>query len=475
MTCQLPSDCLNEILEYLEEDRHTLYSCLLVNRLWCEISVRILWRNIWNCEISLQRRYQILNTLISCLSNESKELLRKNEMSILTPTPKLPLFNYAAFCKFLSINYISETVSNVLEDELLSSRKHLVTEEIIKMFANQITSLRKLFYYNNYIDFSFPYFPGLKDLSELYCSSNLSPNFFYQLSQICHNLHTLSIQFNHYVTPNELKQLISLQKNLEVLVLSAYDDVSWEDVIPALKNNSNTITKLYLYGDSSNLPFSFISLLSNLQEFIFSFLDGSYFEDFEQLQHVNFPNLQTLKFPYQYPRPEYITKFLENNGKNLKMLCIGDSNKALNLSIANFCPNLKRLFKIFSNNELDILKTIFNNCQYLESITIWCGKYYLSEKEVFETVANYSPINFCELKIDNIESHSDISSEDLETFFISWKNRIPKRILSLIIIKDLYNNLDDYEENMKIIEKYENLGVIRFSTISLEEENKEEY
>jgi hypothetical protein len=39
MTCQLPTDCLSDILKHL--DRRTLRSCLLVNRLWCEISVRI--------------------------------------------------------------------------------------------------------------------------------------------------------------------------------------------------------------------------------------------------------------------------------------------------------------------------------------------------------------------------------------------------------------------------------------------------
>ena len=37
---------LNETFEYLEEVKVTLYSCLLVNHLWCETSVRILWRSI---------------------------------------------------------------------------------------------------------------------------------------------------------------------------------------------------------------------------------------------------------------------------------------------------------------------------------------------------------------------------------------------------------------------------------------------
>ncbi|GBB85065.1 hypothetical protein RclHR1_11640003 [Rhizophagus clarus] len=479
MTCQLPFDCLNDIFKCLEEDKHTLYSCLLVNHLWCEVSVRIIWGNIWNIRTPRNNivSSSILSTLVACLPNESKELLCKNEIFILTPTPKLPLFNYTAFCKILPISSIDELVVNSLQNKK-PSKKRLVKEEIIKMFANQVYPLKKLFYYNNYypLNFSFPYFPGLRDLSELYCSTILPSNFYYQLSQICCNLHTLSIIFDGYATPNELKELISLQNNLKVLILSAYDNASWKDIIPALKNNSNTITKLRLYGNKSNLPFSFVGLFYNLQEFIFSFMNvvnGNYFEGFKSLQYVNFSNLQTLKFPYHCPRPEYVMEFLETNGKNLKKFYVRGSNKALRLSIADFCPNLRSLFIVFNNNEIDILKVIFNNCEYLESIKVWCGKHYLSEKKVFETVANYSPNNFYELKIDNI-SHSDISPEDLEPFFISWKNRITKRILSLIIIKEYCKNLDDDEENMEIIKKYENLGIIRFRTIGYEKEKDEE-
>src|ERR1044071_10476406 len=75
MPRQLPADCLNEIFEYLENDKATLFSCLLVNRLWCEISVRILWRIVWNC-----------STLIACLPSESKEILCKNGFTISTLT-----------------------------------------------------------------------------------------------------------------------------------------------------------------------------------------------------------------------------------------------------------------------------------------------------------------------------------------------------------------------------------------------------
>src|ERR1043165_9219595 len=90
MPGQLPADCLNEIFEYLQSEA-ALRPCLLVNRLWCEVSVQLLWADIQNH-----------HTLIACLPNESKELLYENGINLLTPTSNPPLFNYVAFIKNLS-------------------------------------------------------------------------------------------------------------------------------------------------------------------------------------------------------------------------------------------------------------------------------------------------------------------------------------------------------------------------------------
>src|SRR3954468_14296698 len=102
MPCLLPADCLNEVFENLKDDKITLHSCLLVNRLWCKISVRILWRDIWSFDYSYNRRLKvasaIFSTLISCLPIESKEFSSENGILISTPTSKPPLFDYAAFC-----------------------------------------------------------------------------------------------------------------------------------------------------------------------------------------------------------------------------------------------------------------------------------------------------------------------------------------------------------------------------------------
>src|ERR1044072_7888160 len=115
---QIPADCLNEIFEYLEEVRVTLRSCLLVNRLWCEVSVGILWRSIRN-----------YNTLIACLQ---KEILDENEMI------NYPTFNYAKFCKVLSIKEFYNEILKILKNQKstsppqnLNDNPYILTEEIL--------------------------------------------------------------------------------------------------------------------------------------------------------------------------------------------------------------------------------------------------------------------------------------------------------------------------------------------------------
>src|SRR5579862_4438911 len=117
---QLPSDCLNDIFEYLENDIISLNSCLLVNLLWCEISVRILWRNVENYKTST-----FIKTLISCLPDESKEILSNNGIIISTPTSKPPIFNYASFCKVLSIRSVHYRIKDLLRNQQSISSQNL--------------------------------------------------------------------------------------------------------------------------------------------------------------------------------------------------------------------------------------------------------------------------------------------------------------------------------------------------------------
>ncbi|RIA99297.1 hypothetical protein C1645_811528 [Glomus cerebriforme] len=485
---KLPADCLNEIFEYLEHDKFSLYSCLLVNRLWCQVSVRILWRDIWSFKPSASSapiKYrsnmlsQILSVLISCLPKESKDLLYKNEIFISMPTSKSPFFNYVTFFQVFSFCEINQMIDIVIKYKPITSmsldyNKYLITQEIIKMFMSQIFSLKKLIYYNsnynknhnNSFNISFIYFPGAKDrlinLSELNCDSNIHSEFFYQLSQLCHNLQSITIRFENFISVG-LSDLIISQNNLKNLkLIQLYNNIiNWSDIIPSLKK-INTLTNLIFCGKDNSVPMSFISSYSNLQLLNLTFFNESAFKDFKNLQNIIFSNLKVLKIPFEGPKPEILLQFLKNNGNNINELNIDGINHLVKSSISKFCPNLKKLFIIFNKNELNLLKNIFKNCKFLESINVWCSNQHLNEKDLLNVVAKYSPKNFYKLKIFNF-TQSTLLSKDLESFFLLWNNRLPKKSLVLIIIKDGYekNSLDMNLENMKIIKKFINLGVIK--------------
>ncbi|GBB99911.1 hypothetical protein RclHR1_03680006 [Rhizophagus clarus] len=487
---QLTADCLNEIFEYLANEKFTLHSCVLVNRLWCEVSVRILWRDVWN--------YSTLNfsTLVACLPIESKGILCENGIKITTPTSKLPIFNYASFCKVLSIGEVYNKLELLLANqEFVISRNlrminlNITAQVIINLFIDQITTLKKLeisrysqFLTWQKLDTSFIFFSKAKDclknLSELRCTSDLSPEFLFRLSQISNNISQLHINVENYIS-NGLTDLISAQKNLKYSNIAIYNNMKVDIISSLLNELPNTLTKLNLYGRDNNVSLLFISKLINLQELQLVLRYSEWFKNFEILQNIIFPQLQILKFVNACPKYELLIKFLENNGKNLKEIYFceysGYSDNSLNLAIANFCPKLRKLSIGFKNDELETLEIIFNSCQHLESIKIWCGRLYLNDKEALESVMKYSR-NIHEILLDyRDEVHSRILPEELENIFAS---NMSQRSFSLVVISNINitKSLDKDDENMKIIEEHIKLGIIkRFKITSYDDVDFDPY
>src|SRR4051812_16816966 len=105
---KLTRDCLLIIFEELGNDVKSLYSCLLVNRLWCETVVPILWKNPWKV---LKNKYKVIDysrrltclheTILSFLPPESRVLLSYININ----TPK-PLLNYISYLKALNYDNI---------------------------------------------------------------------------------------------------------------------------------------------------------------------------------------------------------------------------------------------------------------------------------------------------------------------------------------------------------------------------------
>ena len=69
---RLNQDVLYFIIEELKDDKQTLFSCILVNKTWCETIIPILWRDPWK-SLKKEKEKSLLNVIISHLLDESRK------------------------------------------------------------------------------------------------------------------------------------------------------------------------------------------------------------------------------------------------------------------------------------------------------------------------------------------------------------------------------------------------------------------
>src|SRR5688572_8305274 len=113
---QLTEDCVNGILEYLADDKTTLYSCLYANRTFCNSVVPILWRNPWINSLifyddTIFWKF-IGKTILKCLPKDSKDYLHKKGLRLNPSILGKPLFSYVSYCQSLSDKVMQKLVEN---------------------------------------------------------------------------------------------------------------------------------------------------------------------------------------------------------------------------------------------------------------------------------------------------------------------------------------------------------------------------
>src|ERR1700722_9205577 len=99
-------ELLNEIIQYFQNDFSTLHACILVNRMWCRLSIPLLWENPFSIPT---RNYNFINIYLYNLNDDDK--IKLNRYGFNTDLlPLYTLFNYPNFIKCLDTNKIGYTV-----------------------------------------------------------------------------------------------------------------------------------------------------------------------------------------------------------------------------------------------------------------------------------------------------------------------------------------------------------------------------
>ncbi|CAG8694008.1 6885_t:CDS:2 [Rhizophagus irregularis] len=439
---KLNKDVLFLIFEELKFDKKSLYSCLYVNRTWCETVVPILWRNpgqylttINSCTSvpilwKIPSQYLILfNVIFLHLSKESKDILKKQEINnLITEIYQRPLFNYINFWKYLDLFLIENIISSSKIEE---SKKFDIRDEILKLFFSSNVKFIHLSIPQDY-DFQLHHIPGAERcFSELEslsfcCDFGNCQNILNGLARICKSIRKFRVDNVHFCTNNSgINKLIEVQKKLNnVSFIGPYkgsraiiniieDESIYKSLEESLIKHVDTIQYLRMDWIPITRILSYLVNLFRLE--ISTCLP--YPTNWNELDYLKDLSLPNLKILITRQVPIKITA-------NLIEITKGQLTE---ISVLYNDADSKNLFKAICQNYFDIM---FN----------W--------DKLLLILAKSSPTS-----LFTFEFHSGrINLEDIILFFDNWTNRNP---MLLEIDSDNYcNEFGDKKQLEDLIEKY---------------------
>jgi hypothetical protein len=458
----LNRDVLCTIFKELKDDKRTLFSCLLVNRTWCEIIVPILWKNPWKNFYHGVDEKSFINVINSHLSDELKNIFSKN----LKNSYKRPLFDYISFCKNLDLFEIQLIISNLIY--YYDYNYSLYEKEIFKLFINSKAKFTHLHIPRGCTSYKIHLIPGAKEsfseieFLKIMINNSADDDILIGLSEICKSIKTLEL-YVHVNIIDGIIMLINAQKNLKEVY---FEELKNNDEIIKLENSLIKHRKTIEYIKITEPPITNIfSHLENLK--ILKLDDINYLRSWDQLAAASLPLLQILSasgIPINA-----LTSLIEKTNGCLKEINIDIiyydetnridfldhddiNNKRLIQAIYQKCPNLKYLKLLIRISNISKFEKLLVNCKYLDGLYIVIDD--TNWAKLFEILTRSSPISLFKFKFYFLEPPKP---EALKLFFDNWKGRHP--MLLQTIPKDSF--VREKEDYTVMIEKYKAKGVIK--------------
>ncbi|GES72753.1 hypothetical protein GLOIN_2v1881853 [Rhizophagus clarus] len=454
-TGDLPELTYN-ILKYLQDDFSTLYSCVLVNRLWCRLAIPLLWENPFS--ISTGNR-NFIEIYLDNLDGDLKTRLdnyKVNDNSLSSHT----LFNYPEFLKYLNIFNIIDTVKKWFYDTVNKSkcrnRYDIIRDNysVINFIRLIHTSLFKIFNENEVnlhtleIEISCTDFDRYDTYYDnIFESIIQNTNFIHNIRYL--NLYTddtseklLYDDASKALFKNRMLQLINLHQNLKEILLDHNNLPLYQSLLLSKDSNcSNTLNTIIFYGVNFkgmvNLTKTFeqLNVLESVHIFFCTLND-----DFIQ-QIINLTKPFKLKSLYisEIPRIESLQLLLQNSGdyiENFKIDFEDYSHPSLLLKqqfvelIIKYCKNIKLLeLSIFENQIIyPIFKLIENIKQSLKYLTIYLQNRNVEMESSSIVLQNLGQILPPKLEYLNLNLYI-IKANDFEIFLKNSQDIFIKKLL----------------------------------------------
>ena len=211
---KLNKDVLFLIFEELQNHSKSLFSCLMVNKLWCETSIPILWRNPWKYDINYRNKSYLYSIITFYLTDDTKDFLRREGILIPIVLYQTLLFDYLSFCRSIKVNTLNRIIS---VGTSLGYNRFLLQQEFYNVIIRKCPELKYLDMIS--IEHQIFYFSEakarLESLCELKCDASIDSSFFYGLGCACHNIQKLIIINTNKKVNHGIIKLIEFQRNLK--------------------------------------------------------------------------------------------------------------------------------------------------------------------------------------------------------------------------------------------------------------------
>ncbi|UZO02483.1 uncharacterized protein OCT59_020963 [Rhizophagus irregularis] len=148
------------IIQYFRKDISTLYSCILINRLWCRLAIPLLWEDPFPKKDPFSREYlenqHFIEIYLSKLNEDVKTKLYEYGVNNNLISSNTLLFNYPSFIKYLNIDeifssirtWVDTVVDLILQNPNLTYNIRNLTFRIHGYNPQNIIKLLKFLYSN---------------------------------------------------------------------------------------------------------------------------------------------------------------------------------------------------------------------------------------------------------------------------------------------------------------------------------------
>ncbi|PKC07017.1 hypothetical protein RhiirA5_500954 [Rhizophagus irregularis] len=465
---KLNKDVLFLIAENLQDDMTSLYSCLLVNKSWCEATVPILWKIPGRMILTKKAEDKLFYVILLHLSKDSKDILKKQGIDLYTETYRPTSFNYINFWRHLDLQFLEETFSRNLKI-LEVSTSSMIKNELLNLFINKYTKFISLLIPENInydiyrISWNEQCFSDLKNL----CCHEFHQNSLEGLATISKSIKKLFCCISR--DNNDISRIVKLieaQKNLNEIHMSCDNDEALKTIEELLIKKADTIQHLRLDWEPVTEVLSHLVNLKILDmdtPFLFRRSKNYANPNLIQLEEISLPALKILKA--NLSSHKILIRLIET--ANVQLTTIGishdslkeiDEIRRLTQTIYQNCPNLRYIKLPIKDYTLTEFERLLANSQYLDGLVIDYERGF-DYKDVFEILTRSSPLNLSKFKFIFTQKFR-LNFKLLESFLNKWNDRQP-----MLLQISLVNFIDEHQWYMKrlksLIKKYEMKGIIK--------------